>query len=110
MKEYKPLRLGIFFTKVKMIIRSHSEKENDDNPKKEVVYYRKTTRDMLLDSLIVGLVVFVASLPITSLPTLCSIYDALRGFFYYFLIQLAIDRATTTITKRQNNNNNNNKR
>jgi len=107
MKRFKPLVLGIFFTRVRIITHTHDGKGNENIPNKEIIYYRKSPRDILLDSLIVGLIVFIASLPATSIPDPQNIYSAVRGFFYYFLAQIAIDRTMVSIVKRQLKGNNN---
>jgi len=88
--------LGIFFTK-KM---SSNPNNNGNNNNNNYYIYSKSTKDMLLDSLLVALIVFIASLPANYIPTLHNLYGALRGFLYYFIAQLIIDRATANIYKQ----------
>ncbi len=47
---------------------------------------------ILVDSLIIAGIAFVASLPGDRLPSLYDLYVALRAFVYSFLIQLAVER------------------
>jgi len=95
MNRDKFFKLGVFFTRIKLVHPKH-DSDNDNNCE---YIYSKTTKDMILDSLLVALVVFIASLPMNNIPTLCNLYDALRGFLYYFIVQLIIDRAMTSIAK-----------
>ena len=47
---------------------------------------------ILIDSLIIGGIAFVASLPTNHLPTLFEMYVGLKAFLYSFLIQVAFER------------------
>ena len=47
---------------------------------------------ILVDSLIIGLIAFVATLPGDRLPDIYDIYVAVRAFLYSFLMQVAIER------------------
>ena len=55
---------------------------------------------MFFDSLLVGLIVFIASLPPTNIPTFDNLYASVRGFLYYFLAQLIVDRVTAGLSKQ----------
>ncbi len=59
---------------------------------------------IIIDSLIIAGIAFVASLPADRLPTLLDAYIALKAFFYSFLAQLVIERG---IKPRFINNNKN---
>lgn len=52
----------------------------------------KPWRWILIDSLIIGGIAFVASLPTNHLPTLTEVYVGIKAFLYSFLIQLAVER------------------
>jgi len=47
---------------------------------------------IVVDSLIIAGIAFVAALPGDRLPTLFDIYVAVKAFLYSFLIQLAVER------------------
>jgi len=96
MKKIQFPKLGIFFTTSKATGNSNNSNGNGNG----CVIYRKNTKDMLLDSLLVGAIVFVSSLPSTGIPTLDNLYSAIRGFLYYFLAQLIVDRVTANIEKQ----------
>ena len=100
MKKIKPIKLGVFFSHIYYINLSSNPHGNNGNGGKDVYIYRKTTRDMILDSLLVALIVFIASLPATNIPTSDNLYTAIRGFFYYFLAQLIVDRVTAGVAKQ----------
>jgi len=100
MKKFKPIKLGVFFSHIYHINLSSGSDNNNRNGGKDVYIYRKTTRDMVLDSLLVGLIVFIASLPPTNLPTSDNLYASIRGFLYYFLAQLIVNRLTAELSKQ----------
>ena len=52
----------------------------------------KPLRWILLDSLIIAGIAFVASLPGDRLPSLLDVYVAVKAFIYSFLVQLAVER------------------
>lgn len=47
---------------------------------------------IIIDSLIIASLTFLASLPHNALPTINELYISLRAFFYAFLLQIAIER------------------
>jgi len=61
----------------------------------------KPLKWILIDSLIIGLIAFISSLPANRLPTLLDLYVALRGFFYALFIQLAVERGLKPIYYRK---------
>ncbi len=103
MKRIKPIQLGVFFSHIYHFNLANNNNNNSSDKEKDIYIYRKTTRDMIFDSILVGGIVFIASLPISGIPTVDNIYSALRGFFYYFLAQLIIDRVTFGIAKQIKN-------
>jgi len=100
MKRFSFIKLGIFFSHIYYINLSSNPNNNNEGGGKDVYIYRKTTRDMLFDSLLVGGIVFIASLPSTGIPTVTNLFASLHGFLYYFLAQLIVDRVTTGLAKQ----------
>ena len=47
---------------------------------------------IIIDSLIIGVIAFLAALPANRIPTLDELYVALRAFAYSFVLQLAVER------------------
>jgi hypothetical protein len=65
----------------------------------------KTLKDIVIDSLIVAAIVFVASLPSEHMPSAVEMYIAIKAFLYTFLIQFAVEKGIKPyIAKRSNNN------
>lgn len=64
----------------------------------------KSWKWMVIDSLIIALIAFVASLPSNRLPNLTELYVALKAFAYAFLIQLAVERGLKPAMRKPNNN------
>jgi len=52
----------------------------------------KPIKWILIDSLIIAGIAFIAVLPPDRLPSLLDLYVALKAFAYSFLIQLAVER------------------
>jgi len=52
----------------------------------------KPWRWIIIDSLIIGAIAFVASLPPNRIPDINELYVAVKAFSYSFLIQLAVER------------------
>jgi len=52
----------------------------------------KPLKWVVLDSLVVAGIAFVASLPGDRLPSELDLYVALRAFLYSFFVQLAVER------------------
>ena len=100
MKKIRLPKLGIFYPYIYHIKLNKKQNDNNGNGSNDVDIYKKTTKDMLVDSLLVGAIVFIASLPSTGIPSLDNLYSAIRGFFYYFLAQLIVDRVTGSIVKQ----------
>jgi hypothetical protein len=66
----------------------------------------KTLKDIVIDSLIVAAIVFVASLPSEHMPNVVEMYIAIKAFLYTFLIQFAVEKGIKPyIAKRDRNNN-----
>ncbi len=63
---------------------------------------------IVIDSLIIAGIAFVAALPSDRLPAIYDVYVALRAFVYSFLLQLAVERGLKKylINKSLNKNNN----
>ena len=57
---------------------------------------------ILIDSLIIAGIAFVATLPQARMPTAEDIYFAVRAFLYSFLLQLAIERGIKRYVKTNN--------
>jgi hypothetical protein len=65
----------------------------------------KTLKDIVIDSLIVAAIVFVASLPSEHMPNAFDIYTAIKAFLYTFVIQIAAEKGIKPyIAKRSRNN------
>lgn len=62
----------------------------------------KPLRWILLDSLIIGGIVFISAMPMDRLPNVYDVYVAVRGFLYAFLIQLAVERGIKPHMDRNN--------
>ena len=63
---------------------------------------------ILLDSLTIAGIAFVAALPADRLPTLFDAYVAVKAFVYSFLIQLATERGIKPwVYKKKNGNSSN---
>lgn len=61
----------------------------------------KPLKWILIDSLIIAGIAFVASLPANRLPSLLEFYVALRAFVYAFLVQLAVERGLKPAIKKR---------
>jgi len=57
----------------------------------------KPIKWIIIDSLIIAGIAFVASLPFDRIPNVYDLYVALRAFIYAFLIQLAVERGLKPI-------------
>jgi len=99
-KKFRSPKLGVFFSHIYHFKLSKNPNDGNGSNEKDIYIYRKTTKDMLLDSLLVGAIVFIASLPSTGIPTIDNLYSAIRGFLYYFLAQLIVDRVTYSVAKQ----------
>jgi len=76
---------------------SQYDSDNNDEDENAYYYFHRPIRSMLLDSFLVGGIVFVSTLPETHLPGIHSLYVATRGFLYYFLAQLLVDNAMRNV-------------
>ena len=72
----------------------------DRNPKKPIKW-------ILFDSLIIGLLALVSSLPYDRMPTQLDFYIALRAFIYAFVMQLAVEYKIKPWFKNSKKNNEN---
>ncbi|MHC1593722.1 MAG: hypothetical protein ACXQT2_00190 [Methanotrichaceae archaeon] len=68
----------------------------------------KPLKWIIIDSLIIAGIAFLAALPYDRLPTLFDLYVALRAFFYSFLVQLAVERGLKPAFYRRNGERNGN--
>jgi len=55
---------------------------------------------IIVDSLIIAGIAFVASLPGDRLPNMFDFYVAIKAFVYSFLVQLAVERGIKPILKK----------
>jgi len=56
----------------------------------------KPLKWIVLDSLVIAGIAFVASLPGDRLPSVLDFYIALRAFLYSFFMQLAVEKGLKT--------------
>ncbi|MCC5989928.1 MAG: hypothetical protein LM558_00260 [Thermosphaera sp.] len=63
---------------------------------------------IVIDSLIIAGIAFIAALPADRLPTLFDAYVAVKAFMYSFLIQIATERGIKPwVYKKKNRNSSN---
>jgi len=62
----------------------------------------KPLKWILIDSLIIACIAFIASLP-EHIPSLAELYVALKAFAYAFFIQLAVERGLKPYMARRDN-------
>lgn len=64
----------------------------------------KPWRWIIVDSLIIAAIAFVAALPQRHIPTPYDLYIALKAFLYAFLVQVAVERGIKPFIHRKRSN------
>jgi len=63
----------------------------------------KPLRWIVIDSMIIAGIAFLATLPVDRLPTVFDIYIAVKAFLYSFLMQLAVERGLKRLLANRGN-------